>query len=63
MELNTNPLRLDYVGINYEFEHVNERKAEVQKLAAEGVTQTKIAEKMGVSQQAVSKMLNDEVPF
>jgi len=63
MELNTNPLRLDFVGINYEFEHVNERKAEVQKLAAEGVTQTKIAEKMGVSQQAVSKMLNDEVPF
>jgi len=64
MEIKTNPLRLEYIGINYEFEHVNERKAEVFEMAHKGLTQAEIAEKIGKSQQAVSKMLSsDDVPF
>lgn len=64
MELRTSPLRLEYVGRNFEWEHVNDRSAQAQKMSHEGNTQAEIAERLEISQQAVSKILKKEdVPF
>lgn len=63
MEIQEGPLRLEYLGCNPEFEHVNDRKGQAHKLAAEGKTQNEIASTLEVSQQYVSKVLADEVPF
>lgn len=63
LEVKTDPLRLQYLGVNAEFEHVNDRKGQAHKMAAEGKTQVEIAETLEVSQQYVSKVLSDEVPF
>ena len=64
MEIKTNPLRLDFVGVRAEFEHVNDSKSKARKMKAEGKTQTEIAKEIDVSQPYVSKILrDDELPF
>jgi hypothetical protein len=60
MELRPDPLRLDFVGINAEWEHVNDRDSQMQKMASEGKTQTEIAKQFQISQPAVSKILNSD---
>jgi hypothetical protein len=59
MALNASPLRLDFLGMNAEWEHVNDRNSEVMKMSSGGATQKEIAEKFKLSQQAISKILND----
>ena len=64
LEILTAPLRLEYLGVNAEFEHVNDNKGAAHKMAAEGKTQAEIARELAVSQQYISKALKeDEVPF
>ncbi|MBS1542656.1 MAG: AAA family ATPase [Bacteroidetes bacterium] len=66
MELKTGPLRFDYVGLNPEWEHVNDKPSQVHKMYSNGSTQEQIATTMGITQQAVSKTINrfkDEAPF
>ena len=58
MELNISPLRLEYVGRGFEFEHVNDQQAQVKKMNHSGKTQTEIATETGITQQAVSKILS-----
>lgn len=58
MYLKTSPLRLDFSGIEAEWQHVNDRSSQVNKMAAEGKTQAEIASQFGVSQQYVSKIVN-----
>jgi KaiC/GvpD/RAD55 family RecA-like ATPase len=57
MELKSNPLRLEFLGINAEWEHVNDRNSEMVKMSSQGKTQAEIAKEFGISQQAVSKNL------
>lgn len=58
MYLKTSPLRLDFVGVEAEWQHVNDRSAQVNKMASEGKSQAEIANQFGVSQQYVSKIVN-----
>lgn len=62
MELKTGPLRLEYIGLNGEWEHVNDRAGQVFKMTHEGKTQKEIADEIGISQQGVSKILT-KCPF
>lgn len=57
MMLNTNPLRLDFIGIDPEWSHLNDRNSKVDKLSGEGKSQAEIAREFGITQQAVSKIL------
>jgi len=59
MELKTSPLRLDFLSIDSEWQHVNDRNAEIIKGASTGLSQKEIADKLGISQQAVSKKLRN----
>ena len=64
VELKPDPLRFDYMRLNAEWEHVNDRTGQIHKMADEGMTQRQIAEKIGVTQQAVSKSLKlNDCPF
>jgi hypothetical protein len=63
MEIKEGPLRLEYIGVNAEYEHVNDKRSQASKMAADGKTQAEIAATFKVSQQYVSKVLNDEPPF
>lgn len=63
MEIQGDPLRLEYIGCNAEYEHVTDRRGQAHKMAAEGKTQSEIASTLEVSQQYVSKVLADECPF
>jgi hypothetical protein len=44
--------------IDKEFEHVNDRTAQIQKMSLEGKSQSEIATRFNISQAAVSKNLN-----
>jgi len=59
MELRTSPLRLDFLSIDPEYQHVNDRNSEIVKGASSGLSQRQIAEKFNISQQAVSKKLRN----
>lgn len=59
MHLRTEPLRLDFIGIDAEWQHVNDRNSEMMKMSNSGKTQAEIAKEYGISQQAVSKVLKD----
>jgi hypothetical protein len=59
MCLRADPLRLDFLGINAEWEHVNDRDSQMYKMNNDGKTQTEIAATFGISQQAVSKILKN----
>lgn len=61
MELRTNPLRLEYLGRCFEFEHVNDNSGIASKMINEGKTQQEIAGVLGVSQQMVSKIIKSNV--
>jgi hypothetical protein len=63
MELKTGPLRLEYVGRNFEWDHVNDKTAQAKKMTQEGKTQKEIATDLGITQQAVSKIISNEPPF
>lgn len=58
MQLRTDPLRLEFLGIDPEWCHLNDRNSKVDKLSGEGKSQADIAREFGISQQAVSKILN-----
>lgn len=58
MTLRTDPLRLDFLSIDPEWQHVNSENFEIHKGISAGMTQKEIAEKIGLSQQAVSKRLH-----
>ncbi len=57
MRLITDPLRLEFLGTNAEWEHINDRNSEMMKMSSQGRTQAEIAREFGISQQAVSKTL------
>ncbi|UYN88139.1 MAG: AAA family ATPase [Cyclobacteriaceae bacterium] len=58
VEIKVNPLRLEFLGVDPEWQHVKDRTSEMMKMAAEGKTQAEIAQTFNVSQQAISKILN-----
>lgn len=58
MYLKTDPLRLDFIGLDPEWHHVNDRHSQAGKMSSEGKTQAEIAMELNISQQAVSKILN-----
>lgn len=58
MYLKTDPLRLDYIGLDPEWQHVNDRSSQINKMSCEGKSQADIAREFGISQQAVSKLIN-----
>lgn len=60
MLLRTDPLRLDFNGLDPEWKHVNDRSSQMMKLHSEGRTQAEIAKEFNISQQAVSKFLKNE---
>lgn len=60
MCIKTNPLRLDFIGIEPEWQHVKDRTSEMMKMSSEGKSQAEIARSFGVSQQAISKILNND---
>lgn len=60
MLLRPDPLRLEFVGLNAEWQHVNDRESQMNKMVSEGKTQAEIAQAFGISQQAVSKALNND---
>lgn len=57
MRLLIDPLRLELVRLEPEWQHVNDSNAAVLKFSSSGLNQKEIAEKLGISQQAVSKKL------
>lgn len=57
MELKTEPLRLEYVGIDGEWTHTSGKGAQMMQAAASGRSQAEIARQFDISQQAVSKAL------
>lgn len=59
MYLKTAPLRLEFVGLDAEWTHVNDRNSQAAKMSNEGKSQAEIASTFGVSQQFVSKLLRD----
>jgi len=59
MILKTDPLRLEYVGQDAEWDHVNDRSSQVNKMSNAGKSQSDIAREFGVSQQFVSKILKN----
>lgn len=59
VEIKSNPLRLEFLGVDPEWQHVKDRTSEMMKMAAEGKTQAEIAQTFNVSQQAISKILNN----
>lgn len=64
IELKSNPLRFEYIGLNQEFEHVTDKVGQAMRLKHEGKSQTEIAQHLDITQQAVSKMLtSNECPF
>jgi hypothetical protein len=60
MELQPNPLRLTFLGIDAEWAHVNDRDSQMMKMSSDGKTQAEIARNFGMSQQAVSKILKND---
>jgi hypothetical protein len=60
MYLRTDPLRLDFVGLDAEWQHVNDRDSEMNRMAASGATQKEIAQKFLITQQYVSKVLQND---
>jgi KaiC/GvpD/RAD55 family RecA-like ATPase len=58
MYLKTEPLRLDFIGLDAEWQHVNDRSSQINKMSCEGKSQADIAREFGISQQAVSKLIN-----
>ncbi|MEX2234391.1 MAG: AAA family ATPase [Cyclobacteriaceae bacterium] len=60
MELRPDPLRLDFLGLNGEWEHVNDQDSKIIRMSVEGKTQAEIAREIGISQQAVSKKLRND---
>jgi KaiC/GvpD/RAD55 family RecA-like ATPase len=60
LELKAAPLRLEYTGRSCEWEHVNDRNSEMQRMSSAGKTQVEIAKTFNISQQAVSKALNND---
>lgn len=59
MYLKTGPLRLDFLSLDAEWHHVNDRNTQISKMASEGKSQAEIAREYNISQQAVSKILNN----
>jgi hypothetical protein len=57
MQLKTDPLHLEYIGLNGEWEHTSGRGAQMMQAAANGKSQKEIGELFGVTQQSVSKSL------
>lgn len=59
MYLKPDPLRLDFLGLDPEWTHVNDRNSQAGKMSSEGKTQAEIARELNITQQAVSKILNN----
>lgn len=55
----TGPLRLEFLGLNAEWEHVNDSDSKMMRMSSEGKSQAEIAREFGISQQAVSKKLRN----